>query len=445
MNPVKKLENILVKNGISCFCPTNDDEDLKDEVIKGKVLFSSFHQSKGLERKVVIVTAFSSSYYFVGKDEPRDVCPKPIYVAATRAKEILYLWGEDGGDQMPLLFLKSYTMALPRNIANFRFIELTPARKRGIEKNEFKSNYILRRVTQLIKFVPEEVVQSALDLLKIRTICEPKYDYDIPLIISTKDGKMESVSDLNGTAIPAMYEQQLTGSSSIQEDLDKFYLQKLQSGISISDMRVQWISAIKSKPILPADFLLLANLYNSYISGYLFKLAQITEYDWLTEKMALDLMANMQESVKVDSEFLEFEYTLSFEEYEWGTSFIQLDGRADLIDDNVLWELKCVNSIQSEHILQLALYAWLWENTERAEHGKRAFRILNIRTGEIQEITGIENLDHVLGMILENHFRVANKKTDQEFMDSLPSGENDVVMEKTNTKIISTGFMFQDD
>jgi DNA-directed RNA polymerase subunit beta' len=40
-------------------------EELKDEVLKGKIVFSSFHQSKGLERKVVFVCSFNASLFLL--------------------------------------------------------------------------------------------------------------------------------------------------------------------------------------------------------------------------------------------------------------------------------------------------------------------------------------------------------------------------------------------
>jgi hypothetical protein len=54
-NPIKILENTLVKRGIPCYVPISDDSELRDEALVNKVVFSSFHQSKGLERKGVHV------------------------------------------------------------------------------------------------------------------------------------------------------------------------------------------------------------------------------------------------------------------------------------------------------------------------------------------------------------------------------------------------------
>jgi ATP-dependent exoDNAse (exonuclease V) beta subunit (contains helicase and exonuclease domains) len=48
-NPIKKLENLIISglNKIQVYIPTSDEEKLDDDVIKNKLVFSSFHQVKG--------------------------------------------------------------------------------------------------------------------------------------------------------------------------------------------------------------------------------------------------------------------------------------------------------------------------------------------------------------------------------------------------------------
>jgi superfamily I DNA/RNA helicase len=65
----KWLENILVKQGVPCYYPTSEDTRLDDEIIDGKVVFCTFHQAKGRERKCVIVYHFDLSYFtFYARD-----------------------------------------------------------------------------------------------------------------------------------------------------------------------------------------------------------------------------------------------------------------------------------------------------------------------------------------------------------------------------------------
>jgi superfamily I DNA/RNA helicase len=53
MCPTRKLENILKTklSNIPVYVPTSDEEKLDEDILKNKLVFSTFHQSKGLERK----------------------------------------------------------------------------------------------------------------------------------------------------------------------------------------------------------------------------------------------------------------------------------------------------------------------------------------------------------------------------------------------------------
>lgn len=78
---VKDLENALVSAGVLCFVPVSEEAKLDERIIKGKVVFTTMHQSKGRERKLVIVYGFDSSYYdvFRCRDNTASVKVCPIY------------------------------------------------------------------------------------------------------------------------------------------------------------------------------------------------------------------------------------------------------------------------------------------------------------------------------------------------------------------------------
>ena len=43
--------------------PISDDAKLDDKIINNKIVFTTYHQSKGRERKVVILYSFDESYF----------------------------------------------------------------------------------------------------------------------------------------------------------------------------------------------------------------------------------------------------------------------------------------------------------------------------------------------------------------------------------------------
>ena len=91
--PIRKLENVTKRHmpEIKLYVPNSDIEKLDDEVVRNKLVFSTFHQAKGLERKVVMVFSFDSEYFTFYKRSAREhervQCANELYVAATRSLE----------------------------------------------------------------------------------------------------------------------------------------------------------------------------------------------------------------------------------------------------------------------------------------------------------------------------------------------------------------------
>jgi len=430
-NPIKKLENFLVKRGIPCYVPISDDEELKDEALVNKVVFSSFHQSKGLERKVVFVYNFNSGYFtFYAKDKNPAVCPNTMYVAITRALERLYVCGEET-ETPPFSFVKhdKFDDAV-------KHVELSKPKPFTQRKgsDELKEEVaVMRRVTDLTRFLPDELVVQILELCKMEVVKEPYTSINIPDSTVTREGLTEMVYELNGIAIPTIYEHRLTGDISIQQDLEEFFVGKMQHDTS-ADLKFmkEKIHSVLRKPSTAADYLKLANVYSAYMSGYINKIAQIKEYTWFSDAMIEELYTILKRTIGHQSDSSEFEYTLE-NEYAFNNREVVICGRADLIDTKSLWEIKCVNALKSDHIVQLALYAWLWENTEYASKGRRRFLLHNVRTGEVLELKGTGNLDYIVDMVLDNHFRTANAITDEEFLKTCKNHSNTYVHANLST------------
>lgn len=414
MNPVKKLENFLVKRGIPCYVPISDDEELRDEALVNKVVFSSFHQSKGLERKIVFVYNFNQAYFtFYAKDKDPNVCPNTMYVAITRALERLYVCGEDS-ESPPFSFLKQEKFHTSVKRVELSKQKPFSQRKRSDEIGE--EVIPMRRVTDLTRFLPDELVVQILELCKMEVVRSPYTSINIPDSIVTREGLTEMVYELNGVAIPTIYEHRLTGNISIQQDLEECFSQKMQYDTSaeLKFMKEKILSVLK-EPTVSADYLKLANVYSAYISGYINKIAQIKEYTWFSDETLEELYSVLKNTIGHQNDSSEFEYTLE-DQHTFNNKHVVLCGRADLIDAKALWELKCVNNLKSEHIVQLALYAYLWQSTEYLSKGRRRFLLHNIRTGEVLELKGVENLEYIVDIVLDNHFRTANAISDEEFL-----------------------------
>lgn len=104
----------------------------------------------------------------------------------------------------------------------------------------------------------------------------------------------------------------------------------------------------------------------------------LSTYEWLDMKtlnLAVERLSFLTPSSRYEV-FLSVSITVDGELYK-------VVGAADCIDRGVLWELKCVEEITEEHILQLGIYAAI-----EMLQGKRGnlYKIFNIINGELYEL-----------------------------------------------------------
>lgn len=193
-SPVLQLANSLTKDGIPIYVPGRDDYNLDEKVLEGKIVFSSFHQVKGLERKLVFVFSFDNSYFdFYDRTGNRKECPNTIYVAITRAKEKLVLIHDTKNNYFEFLD----DTKLP-SVTNYMYEELqieSIVRKRVIDIPATHITDHLSAVTidRAIKYINVEKINGKGDIIAINTVTE-------------QDNLFEDVAEITGTAIPSHFE-----------------------------------------------------------------------------------------------------------------------------------------------------------------------------------------------------------------------------------------------
>jgi hypothetical protein len=113
-------------------------------------------------------------------------------------------------------------------------------------------------------------------------------------------------------------------------------------------------------------------------------------------------------------------------------SIIKIAGRIDAFDDTTVYEFKCVDNISIDHKLQLILYSWLWSNSDLyTKYGNKSFKLLNIRTGELLQLTNDKfKIGQVVELILANKFVKKRTLRDEEFLKQLHNLENKFINEK---------------
>jgi hypothetical protein len=145
------------------------------------------------------------------------------------------------------------------------------------------------------------------------------------------------------------------------------------------------------------------------------RIKQIEKYDWLTEDAVESCFAALRPHLRVDTIFEQTAEIQTPMFSEFGT--ICLEGRMDAVNEDCIWEIKCVDTVTTEHFLQLVLYAWIWKHTSVMKYGPREFRLLNIRTGQQFRLnTASHNLEEAVYIIFQNKWGKKPRLSDEEFI-----------------------------
>lgn len=383
-SPVRRLENILVMKGIHCYYPVSDDAELDEEVIDKKVVFSTFHQSKGRERKIVILYNFDTSYftYFYRNKDPL-VCPEPMYVAATRASEHLILL--QNAEEKPLAFLKHSVSQMETDLCDIVTVKWLAEPKfpkfmggRAAATVAAADGYSTSP-TDLTAYLKEHAIHL-LTILCAELYSEerpPTYKVEIPSKVTFDDGMCECVSDLNGIAIPAIFEAKLCGESTIEQRVRDKYESMRTTHPFLSEAYRRLGTELRTT----SDYLYMTIMFVSFAEEIYNKIRQIKHHDWLTDAMVADCFKVLEHYIQKETVFewpVEHE-THAFPEY----GAVLLRGRIDAVDTDTVFEIKCVDTLLLEHKLQLLAYAYMWKAQYEEEYGPRDFKLINIRTGEV--------------------------------------------------------------
>ena len=412
-SPVRILENRLSSEGIPCFVPVSDSDELNNDLISGKIVFSTFHQIKGSERPVVIIFNFDESYFtYYAKNESKYICPNPVYVAISRSLERLTLIHHYENETFGLLNslnTKRIDIATISNDPNISFIQNKRQYIDRTNKSIGGLKDIDTPITDLLRHLDYNIVEKCLEYLEIQTFQSSGKIIQIPLTIKTNHERHENVSEINGIAIPMLYEilNKKSHCSALNYIITKMDKLPVKHRNKILGIRSQIVT---SNNITISDALYIANIYNSLVSGYISKREQITEYDWITKKQVEKTLSRLKRHIKSNAIF-EMELT----NRQLGRLLI---GQIDVIQSNGLsteiWELKCVKQISQIHILQLAIYGFLYKKNRSLFPKMLLFNCLN---DEIVEIIPKKNLDEMVDLIIKERYNSEKYQlSDTEFI-----------------------------
>lgn len=447
---IRKLENILSVQGIPCYVPPLERDEIDERVIDGKIVFSTFHSTKGRQRKYVFVAGFDNSY-FMGKKTQEDKCPNTLYVACTRATQGLFLLESNQyATDMPLRFLKMTHYDMQNSpFVDFHGLPQSVFYKESDSSNDLQSKMTEKMhfttPTKMIQFLNEKTMEIITPLLDkiISIIDSPKDLIEIPNVIHTKLGFYEDVSELTGICIPSMFYDIIANMDTDNKQHNTLLEIILQNLMNLKDNEHQYLRDIIQdlgyidKMTEIGKYLYLSNIYIAIQEKIYYKLKQIglEEYNWITEEAYNKCIDRLKEIIPQTNEKPKCEVTIidtdtdNYQNIDLFLSkyFIAKEGnpiekirftaRVDLITEDTIWEIKTVSFITTEHMLQLVIYAWLWRLTN--PNDKKMFKLINIKTGEIICLnTEMEDeINTIIVTILSNKYKEIDYKNDEVFLE----------------------------
>ena len=426
------MENYLVKHGIKCVTPISDDTKLDDKTISNKVVFTTYHQAKGRERKIVVLYNFDDSYMEYYTKENIMVakrCPNILYVGATRASEKLILIQDYNSKPLKFLNLSKLKQNSYLNIIHTEIKSLKISNMNTKSKSTKKDDIKKINVTDMVKFITSDTLDIIIKLIDDNLFTEIKPAnlklISIPNKIKiSSDNKMilwEDVSDLNGLVIPAILESKINNTISTIER----YVREKFNELNTFNEYYKYVGKINIPCSSIKDFLKIGNIYISLQNKLHAKLAQIKKYDWLDNKMINECHKYM-EMISHNTEFeiiikSQSEPTLDWFEFEHDLhGIIQLRGRIDAITTDSVWEFKCVDCLTTEHKLQIVIYYWMWIKTNMINtYGEKTFFLTNIKSGQCLklETKNFYVIEQIIDILLDEKYLKKKEMNDFEFIN----------------------------
>ena len=407
--PLLELESkIKLRTTKNTFTPLSDDSELTDEVTENKLVFCTFHQAKGRERKVVLVMGFDMTFFeFYAKTEEPSVCPNLLYVATTRATEKLILI--QAHKHKPLAFLQkkeefcdvhvSTNLSECTNPSCVFSYHKTGEVCRHFEKEPKKTKNC---VTDIVRHMDLKVMKECFDMLEICEIQPAGEAMEIQNKIKG-ESTTEEVSDFTGTAIPTYYEYAVKNESIIVQKLNS---REVRFPIRLAEIEgIQLPHKLGKFPHGVSEWLFFAAVWDACNNGFLGRLMQIKTFDWMTEEQlsaCTDRLHFVLERVGMKPN--QFEYEVKG---EWRDR--EIVGLADIVDEAHLIEIKCVKELRYQHYMQLVLYMYL--------HKVPKNYLFNALTNELVEVAcSDEVLQEIVAKLCHSKFGKKDTFTDEQFL-----------------------------
>jgi len=263
------------------------------------------------------------------------------------------------------------------------------------------------QVTELTRHLSYETINAAMQFIpNIKKIQDAKQTINIPTK-TLQNGLYETTSEITGTAIPAYFCYKTKGS--LPFDVEKCY-----------------------NELTTSKLLELSNFHCSEKSKYIYKTLQITNYNWVNDEQLDACMKRMSGYIH-DPTKAAFEVMVVAKKSvifnTIMTGFVDcIEQNKDKPDYKTIWEFKCVSKLESEHFIQLAVYAFLMLATNtKWDASKLTCKLANILTDEIWEMTvTFDQVQNLVEFLVGTKLNTQHDLTDEQFINTMNNRKTNV-------------------
>ncbi|CAH6419823.1 DEAD helicase [uncultured virus] len=371
------VRNINPKSPIGRLCSKHQsgvlfcvkDGDIANEIMKNKVLITSYNSMKGRERKCVIVVGFDESYFEYydkkwSKTEP--TLPNILYVAATRAKEQLIVIQDSAKPR-----LRTITTAKLFDTCEVRGDITEKIAKEHVTDKE--KTYV---VTDLTRHRSTTDTIDLLALIGTQTIQAPGETLPYQNIVQF-NGYYEDMRQYYGTLIPLLAQYRKTQMINLVSYDEQSFV-KVNKTLDTRVLRKYNFLLQKLDKTL-SEWMELVVLNSCIMSNCYFYAYQITNYDWVDQNF-INIQVERILIMLKDEKIGFFEHPISIKN---SGSWV-LQGCFDYFDEQEITEFKCATTLSDEHKMQCGAYISMYHKSQGELLPGKLF---NTRTGEVMKIT----------------------------------------------------------
>ena len=272
-------------------------EGVKDEkTLKGKIIFSTIHKVKGLERPVVVLFGFDSSYYASRTTEDPSTLSHALYVGITRAnRKLIVLHHRDFTPIEPLVPLEDL-----EDLGKETCVELEKREeskdKRASTRSTPKGEIDKIDVTFLLSHLRTEVIQHAKTFLQISQKQSSGEIISCPHSVYV-DGLKEDVHSMVTTGIMLTYCKEVHNNYLMPSQADIYSRFGAVGGDTMLAPPPAWLSPEKARVW---QYLRWGSLKHACVSGFVSQAYQVHDFTFMSPDVFDSAVARICESVEID-------------------------------------------------------------------------------------------------------------------------------------------------